>query len=231
MAMFLIVMKHLIQFTDRKVVFKESMDNSYESVLYPLKGKLSGLSNFSGATLNLLGAFVNLLCRSQFENGHDEYTQKKIIHYKILVRRTSLFSLAIIGEIYHDHENGSNWADLLVYNIIYNCGDLEIGYEKHLSEFLKNTSIDRDQEDLLVKRINNWQVKSKSHDYYAAKNLGICNVVKRIPSEGTLKFLKLSRPGFSYNDEEKDFILSQLYNCATKELQPSLQDLKKSRLN
>ena len=231
MAMFLIVMKHLIQFTDRKVVFKESKDNSYESVLYPLKGKLSGLSNFSGATLNLLGAFVNLLCRSKFENGHDEYTQKKIIHYQVLVRRTSLFSLAIIGEIYHDHENGSNWADLLAYNIIYNCGDLEIGYENHLSEFLKNTSIDRDQEDSLVKRINNWQVKSKSHDYYAAKNLGICNVVKRIPSEGPLKFLKLSRPGFSYNNEEKDFILSQLYNCTTKELQPSLQDLKKSRLS
>lgn len=229
MAMFLIVMKHLIQFTDRKVVFKESADNSYESVLYPLRGKLSGLSNFSGATLNLLGAFVNLLCRSSFDSGHDEYTQNKLIHYQVLVRRTSLFSLAIIGEIYHDHENGSNWADLLAYNIIDKCGDLEIGFEKHLSEFLKNTSIDRDQEDSLVERLENWQIKSKSHDYYAAKKLGICNVVKRIPSEGPLKFLKLSRPGFEYNDEEKDFILSQLYNCNTHELQPSLQELKKTR--
>ena len=229
MAMFLIVMKHLIQFTDRKVVFKESVDNSYESVLYPLRGKLSGLSNFSGATLNLLGAFVNLLCRSSFDSGHDEYTQNKLIHYQVLVRRTSLFSLAIIGEIYHDHENGSNWADLLAYNIIDKCGDLEIGFEKHLSEFLKNTSIDRDQEDSLVERLENWQIKSRSHDYYAAKKLGICNVVKRIPSEGPLKFLKLSRPGFEYNDEEKDFILSQLYNCNTHELQPSLQELKKLR--
>ena len=229
MAMFLIVMKHLIQFTDRKVVFKESADNSYESVLYPLRGKLSGLSNFSGATLNLLGAFVNLLCRSSFDSGHDEYTQNKLIHYQVLVRRTSLFSLAIIGEIYHDHENGSNWADLLAYNIIDKCGALEIGFEKHLSEFLKNTSIDRDQEDSLVERLENWQIKSRSHDYYAAKKLGICNVVKRIPSEGPLKFLKLSRPGFEYNDEEKDFILSQLYNCNTHELQPSLQELKKTR--
>ena len=32
-----------------------------------------------------------------------------------------------------------------------------------------------------------------------------------------------------YNDEEKDFILSQLYNCNTHELQPSLQHLKKTR--
>lgn len=226
MAMFLIVMKHLIQFTGRKVIFKESVDNTYEEVLYPLTGKLSELSNFSGATLNLLGAFVNLLCRSQFESAHDEYTQKKLIHYQVLVRRTSLFSLAIIGEIYHDHENGSNWADLLAFNIIEKCGELEIGFEKHLSEFLKNTSIDRDQEKSLVERLENWQ--AKSHDYYAAKSLGICNVVKRIPSEGPLKFLKLSRPGFEYNNEEKDFILSQLYNCATQELQPSLQELKKS---
>ena len=227
MAMFLIVMKHLIQFTDRKVVFKESVDNTFESVLYPLRGNLSGLSNFSGATLNLLGAFVNLLCRSQFENGHDEYTQHKLMHYQVLVRRTSLFSLAIIGENYHDHENGSNWADLLAFNIIAKCGGLEIGFEQHLSEFLKNTSIDRDQESSLLERIQSWQIKSKSHDYYAAKSLGICNIVKRIPSKGPLKFLKLSRPGFDYNDEEKDFILSKLYNCTTQELQPSLQDLKK----
>ena len=103
MAMFLIVMKHLIQFTDRKVVFKVTVDNNYESVLYPLSGKLTGLSNFSGATLNLLGAFVSLLCNSSFDTGQDEYTQKKLIHYQVLVRRTSLFSLAIIGEIYHDH--------------------------------------------------------------------------------------------------------------------------------
>ena len=41
MAMFLIVMKHLIQFTNRKVVFKVSVDNNYESVLYPLNGKLT----------------------------------------------------------------------------------------------------------------------------------------------------------------------------------------------
>jgi len=230
MAMFLIVMKHLIQFTNRKVVFKESSENTYEDVLYPLRGKLSELSNFSGATLNLLGAFTNLLCRSQFENGHDEYTQNKLIYYQVLVKRTSLFSLAIIGEIYHDHENGSNWADLLAYNIIEQCGKSEIGCEKHLSEFLKNTSIDRDQEDSLVERIQNWQIKSNNHDYYAAKNLGICNVVKRIPSEGSLKFLKLSRPGFEYKEEEKDFILSQLYNCATQELQPSLQELKKSKV-
>ena len=230
MAMFLIVMKHLIQFTNRKVVFKESADNTYEDVLYPLRGKLSELSNFSGATLNLLGAFINLLCRSQFENGHDEYTQNKLIYYQVLVKRTSLFSLAIIGEIYHDHENGSNWADLLAYNIIELCGKSEIGCEKHLSEFLKNTSIDRDQEDSLVERIQNWQIKSSNHDYYAAKNLGICNIVKRIPSEGSLKFLKLSRPGFEYKEEEKDFILSQLYNCTTQELQPSLQELKKLKV-
>jgi hypothetical protein len=153
--------------------------------------------------------------RYLFNSGHDEYTQNKLIRYQVLVRRTSLFSLAIIGAIYHDHENGSNWADLLGYNIIDKCGDLEIGFEKHLSEFLKNTSIDRDQEDSLVERLENWQIKSKSHDYYAAKNLGICNVVKRIPQEGPLKFLKLGRPGFDYDKKERDFVLPELYNYVT----------------
>ena len=119
-----------------------------------MSGKLTGLSNFSGATLNLLGAFVSLLCNSSFDTGHDEYTQKKLIHYQVLVRRTSLFSLAIIGEIYHDHENGSNWANLLAFNIIDKCGDLEIGFEKHLTEFLKNTSINLDQNRLIEKNSN-----------------------------------------------------------------------------
>ena len=227
MAMFLIVMKHLIQFTERKVVFKEYEDNTFEGILYPLKGKLSDLSNFSGATLNLLGTFINLLSRSPFESGYDEYIQNKLIHYQVLVRRTSLFSLAIIKEIYHNNENSSNWSDLLAYNIIAKCGELEIGFEKHLSEFLRNTSINRDQEDSLVERLENWQAKFKSHNYYSAKNLGICNIVKRIPSKGPLKFLKLSRPGFEYNHDKKDFILSQLYNCTTHDLQPSYQDFKK----
>jgi hypothetical protein len=44
-----------------------------------------------------------------------------------------------------------------------------------------------------------------------------------------LKFLKLSRPGFEYNENDKDFILSQLYNCTTHKLQPSLQELKKNK--
>jgi len=230
MAMFLIVMKHLVQFTERKVVFKEASDGTFEGVLYPLRGKLSELSSFAGATLNLLGAFVNLLCRSRFEIGHDEYARTKSFHYQNLVRRTAIFSLAIIGELYNDHENGSKWADLLAYNILDRCGDLEIGFDNHLSEFLKNTSIDSDQKSSLVERIQNWQIASKSHVYYSAEKLGICHVVKRIPAEGPMKFLKLSRPGFEYKDDEKNFVLSQLYNCTTHRLQPSLQELKKARL-
>jgi hypothetical protein len=227
MAMFLIVMKHLLQFTNRKIVFKESEDNFYESILYPIKGKLSGLNNFSGATLNILGEFVNLLCCSRIEDGHDEYTTNKLNHYQEIVKRTSLFSLAIIGEIYSDHNNGTKWADLLAYNVIDKFGILEIGFEKHLPEFLQNTSIDNVLEDSLIERIQNWHSKSKSHDYFKTKNLGICNIVKRIPAVGTLKFLKLSRPGFEFNEEKKDFILSELYNCTTHELKPSLQEFRK----
>jgi hypothetical protein len=229
MAMLLIVMKHLIQFTDRKIIFKEPINDRYDDVLYPIRGKLSDLSNFSGATLNLIGAFVNLLCRFQFENGQDEYTQTKLIHYKKLVRRTSLFCLAIIGEIYSDQEKERNWAELLALNIITKCGELEIGYEKHLSEFLKNTSINSVQENSLMERIKKWNTKSKPNEYYRAKNLGICNIIKRIPPEGTIKFLKLSRPGFEYNDDDKDFVLSKLYNYSTQELQPSLQVFKNSK--
>ena len=228
MAMFLIVMKQLIQISDRKVIFNVSNNNSYEDVVYPLMGNLSELSSFSGATLNIIGSFVNLLCCSRFEDGYDEYTKNKLNSYKTLVQRTSLFSLSIIGEMYQDQKIGSNWADLLAYNIIDKCGESEIEFEKHLSEFLMNTSINRYQEKSLADRIKKWHSASRNDNYLYVNNIGICNVIKRMPLNGPTKLLKLSRPGFEYNERERDFILSDLYNCTSHELLPSRQEYEKS---
>ncbi|WP_338357503.1 hypothetical protein [Yeosuana marina] len=234
MAMFLIVMKHLIEFTERKIIFKVDETNQETYVLYPLSGKLSELTSFSGAILNLLGHFVNLLFHAPFQEVDDEYINTKLKHYKTLVKRTALFSLAMIKENYKNHEQGDKWANILAFNIINQLGLPEEGFEKHLEEFLKNTSIKNQEINNLTTIINNGLVQynsfKESNEFHFSDSLGICEIIKRIPLSGPTKFLKLGRPGFEYNFESNDFILSKLYNYETGKMQSSLQKFNKSKI-
>ena len=66
LAMFLIVMKHLLEYTEREVVFKVSSDNTERKILFPASGNFSELSSFSGALLNIIGHLVNLMNKSSF---------------------------------------------------------------------------------------------------------------------------------------------------------------------
>lgn len=227
MAMFLIVMKHLIEFTERHVIFKIESDNEEEHVLFSLRGNLSELSNFSGAVLNLVGHFVNLLHHAPFQKVEDEYTAVKLAHYKSLVRRSSLFALALIKENYIHHKQGKTWSDILAFNIIDRLGKLEKGFEKNLEEFLKNTSI-KDCDMLnLTEHIEGWLRKYDNYknkdELFHNDHLGICKIIKRIPLKGPILFLKLGRPGFEYNHDHNEFILPKLYNYETGKLQSSLQ--------
>lgn len=234
MAMFLIVMKHLIEFTERKVTFKVEDENNGPQVLFPLLGNLSELSSFSGAILNLIGHFVNLIYKLPFVEINDEYLSMKLSHYKILVKRTALFSLALIKENYKHHENGEKWADILAYNIIGIFQKLEKGYEKQLEAFLDNSSLENKDANNMTGIIEKWQedydALKVQNNILVSEKFGVCEIVKKIPDNGSPKFLKLARPGFRYNEEENDFILEQLYNCKTFELQPSLQKFKKSNI-
>lgn len=233
MAMFLIVTKHLVQFTERKVKFKVETEDGLSGVLYPTSGNLSELDSFSGAVLNLVGSFVNLLLSAPFQEATDDYTEKKLEHYKALVRRTSLFCLAMVNEAYATHPNGQKWTNLLALNIINQLGEPEKGFDKHLTDFLKNVSIKELNEARLLNHLQDWiwfaRKENYNIDYFYHKNTGVCFVEKRIPNTNQPKFLKLSRPGFNYDDEKGDFILSELFDCLTGELKSSLQSFKKEK--
>ena len=234
MAMFLIVTKLLVQFTEREVKFKVESEDGFSGILYPTRGNLSEIDSFSGAVLNLVGSFVNLLLSAPFQEATDEYTEKKLGHYKALVRRTSLFCLAIVNETYVTHPNGQKWTNLMAINIIDQLGEPEKGFDKHLTDFLKNVSIKEINEIELIKHLQDWielaRTEKNRMDYFYDKNMGVCFVEKRIPNNGKPKFLKLSRPGFEYDDEKGDFILSDLFDCSTNELKPSLQNYNKQQL-
>lgn len=234
LAMFMIVMKYLIEFTEREVVFKNETEEKFSEVLFPITGNLSELSSFSGAILNLMGEFVNLICSSSLMQTDDEYISTKFSHYKTLVKRTAIFCLSLIKENYKYHEKGSKWADLLAYNILDKFGRLEKGYEKQLEDFLKNCSIKGLESSSLSGYIDHWMETSKDWSsldgIHYSKSLGICEVIKKIPATGKEKFQKLARPGFEYNESANDFILQDLFDCQTGSLKPSLQKFNKNKL-
>ena len=70
--------------------------------------------------------------------------------------------------------------------------------------------------------------RKNRHELFHCDNHGICQIIKRIPLSGPIKFLKLGRPGFEYNHDEKEFVLTKLYNYQTGKLQSSLQLFKNS---
>ena len=230
MAMFLIVIKHLIEYTEREVIFKVSKDKEDKQILFPVSGNLSELTSFSGAILNIVGRFVNLINKSPFLVVEDEYLTKKQEHYKLIVKRTVLFSLAIIKQIYRFHEKGSNWADILAYNIIDVFGNIDKETTGFLDEFLKNSSMSNLKSEELLSHLQNWELEFKRlsdmETIFAAKNLGLCTIYKRIPNTGKTKYLKLSRPGFNYQENENEFILEELYNIESHELVKSLKSIK-----
>lgn len=230
MAMFLIVLKHLIEFTEREVVFRVDSETEEKIILFPLSGNLSELTSFSGAILNLMGSFVNLLCKSSFMEVDDDYMSTKFSHYKTLVKRTSIFCLSLIKENYKYHEKGSKWADLLAYNILRKFGKIEKGFEKNFEDFLKNCSIKQKESGSLSLHIEEWMFRvdeiDKSKDLHITDKLGVCCIVKTIPPNGPTKYLRLGRPGFEYNGETNDFILSDLLDYKSGELIQSLQKFK-----
>ena len=94
-AMYLIVLKQIIDFVNRKVIFK--IDNEVKDpVILPVWGNLTELNSFAGALLNILGGFINLLSHASLFDTSDEYLTKKKEHYIKVTRRSSIFCFEFI---------------------------------------------------------------------------------------------------------------------------------------
>jgi hypothetical protein len=58
----------------------------------------------------------------------------------------------------------------------------------------------------------------------------LCLVNKFLPSNDNKKFIKIVRPGFDFDDDEKDFILKELYQIDTGKLLKSKQEHNKREI-
>jgi hypothetical protein len=231
-AMFLIVMKQLIQFSERRITLKtaDKEQDRVDKVFYPVKGNLSELKSFTGTTLNLLGQFANLLNRHPFQEVKDEYTSAKLKHYKTLSYRSALFVLAVTKEVYSTHTNGAKWADVIAFNIMDKFGPIEEQLETYFEEYLKNVSIEQLSVPDLMGHVHAWQrtIQAKNwSDYINIPGLGFCSIEKRIPEGENPKYLKIARPGFPYSAEDNEFYFPELYECSTGRFMKSRQSIQK----
>ncbi|QOD60679.1 hypothetical protein H9I45_15270 [Polaribacter haliotis] len=234
-AMLLIVLNHLMQYSGRKVILKKEVKfGGSDLEMLPTLGNLSQLDNFSGALLNILGAYVNVFSKSQFKVYDDDFHKKKAQHYMQLVKNNMLFLLSIFKKRYTKHSNAELWGDVLAYNILNKFGELDVDYADSLTEFYKNISIKEVNHNDSLAVLKNWHIDYKnnysSDNFYDCKDLGLCLVNKFLPTNDNKKFIKIVRPGFDFDDDEKDFILKELYQIDTGKLMMSKQEHNKSKI-
>ena len=162
----------------------------------------------------------------------DEFLSSKQEHYLNLARNTTLFALAISNDMYKSHPNGTKWLDVMALNILNKFGVPNEDLAKYFESLIFNTNIKNMKASKLLDYTNNWidrfKLNNWQSNYLVDESLGVCDILKKIPLENP-NFLKISRPGFSYDETAHDFIQKDLYNLKTKELVPSLQKFKKNR--
>lgn len=222
LAMFLIVIKQLHEVTHRtfslKIESEKPLENNF---IYDVHGKVSNLDSFTGAVLNLIGLFSLVGLGSTFEIPEDEYTAKKLEHYKNISCITSLFSLAIVKCNYKNESRFNDWVDITALNVMKFLNVPTTNYQTVVDELIKTSNIKTINGDDLKHVINYWMdtflSKKLPKNYIEVENVGFCLIKKHIPSYENPKFLRLVRPGFEYNEDNHDFIINTLFDLKTND--------------
>lgn len=231
LAMLLIVMKQLQDVTHRKFILKNEITNvNTSNFIFEVNGNLSEIKSFSGAILNLLGEFITIGYKSKWEQPKDEYTQKKLEHYKNITCITTLFSIAIIKNSYATDLRFNDWFNVTAYNILNIFGKPADGFESIIDNLIDESHIDNLSNTTINTSFKDWiaifESKQYPNNYFENDVTGICLVRKFIPQDSP-KFLKLSRPGFVYDVQEHDFVSQYLFNLETSTWIKSKNSLKK----
>lgn len=230
LAMLLIVMQQLFEVTHRKITIKNDFNEENKlKYIYDLNGNLSEFGSFSGAVLNILGQFITIASKSSWEEPKEEYSLKKLNHYKNICGIKALFSIAIMKLNYKNETRFHDWFDVTAYNILSIFGKPNEEFKNTVERLIKESNIENLSNLTINSMIKDWikiYVSEKlPSNYYKNNQTGICIVRKFIPSDNP-KFLKLSRPGFIYDEQEHDFVKQELFSLETSKWIKSKKSLK-----
>ena len=241
MAMFLIVIRQILTLVDRKIEItskakidhKEIKKQEVKSIL-PVLGKPNSYVNFKGILLNAFGEFLNLVIKAKsFHQYENDYLNNKQDVYKNQLIIDVLFCLSALKQkIKSPSDKDVEWINLMAFNLFEFLGFPEGNIKSEFETLFNESSLEEFNVQKGISFIEQITKEYKTQfwkkDCYVDSNLGICKIKKTIPKSGMPKFLKVIRPGFSYDEEEKDFVLEELVDINTGELIKSLQKSKEN---
>lgn len=220
LAMLLIVLQQLFEVTHRKFIIKNDFrEENQINYIYEINGNLSVIGSFAGAILNIIGQFITIASKFTWEEQNDEYAIKKLNHYKNISCIKILFSLAVIKIHYGNDSRFNDMFDVSAFNILNIFNKPNDSFENEIENLLNNSYIENISSlmlnNIIMDWINIYSNKKFPSTYFISENAGICIIRRFIPNQDCPKFLKLSRPGFIYDEKEHDFIAEKLYDLKT----------------
>ncbi|MBK8369794.1 MAG: hypothetical protein IPL20_00150 [Saprospiraceae bacterium] len=183
LAKYLLVLDNLLNFTDREVILKsnQKVEEDKKHVLFPVEGTFNELTSFNSALLNLVGKFISVLNQNSFGETTDHYSQKKMERYKLLCKRTTLFTLAAMRSKYNDSDQKAEWYDIMAYNIQKLFGNID-DYAEHLVNYEKKICLKHFSMDKTKQILNKWKKDFNEIDtkpsFFISDTYGICKIIK-----------------------------------------------------
>jgi len=217
LAMLLIVLNQINEMAGESFIIKDS--NTGEQKILPMFGSLSEMDSFAGAVINITGEIVNLFLKTSWKSSENDYVNLKTSHYKSLCSMQILFYLAVLSDNCKVHISLNENAEVLALNVIKLLGKPDDRFYKNFKILSERSGFEIESVEGLVNLVEKWILmendKSSKANIFYDSNVGYCLVRKYI-TPSNCKYLKLSRPGFTYNTIEKDFVKPELYEFQNK---------------
>ncbi len=235
---YLIIVKTLLRITQRTIEYKTQVkiDNkiktkSHQQEFLPVYGGYEELNNFTGIVLNTIGKFnLMLYYNGGFESISDEYQCKKFEEYKKLTLAYSIFTLAILRQKHLQSNtllNAKIWIESLTFDLFQKIKqkvDYRLQFEKIL-QYSSLRNIDLNEAVTFAYEMTDQFFQNRTNCFYHDQ-FGYCQIEKRIPDNNP-KFVKISKPGFPYDEFDDIFTLDKLVEMQTGRLFESKQHFKK----
>lgn len=190
-----------------------------EGVFLPELGDIDAYDNFSGAVLHLTGKFISVLAGAKgFARKEEGAKDKKLLRLTGHVCSLNTLALLYAMQLNPGLRNMERWVKICLFNLnqllpIETRPDLEEEFklyqtrQENLSKFNLESALASLKKLEEEYRSLEGEPTQLSNGIYKVRSLGFCYINDMIPcGRANPKALRLSRPGFSYDAIQGDFI-------------------------
>ncbi len=223
----LIVLDRLFRVCELKVDLDDSKDGLDDNFMFSFLGNMSKLESFTGSLLNLFGKLITVRINSKSIIQSDNYLAEKESSFENRLLKYVLIGLSLVKDRYSNHPTIIESCDLLALNYLRFFKMNNDSFTDELTQVIRNSAIKYVNENNLLSLISQWTLDFKAggvkDEIMFHEKIGFVKVVKRIPRNGSVKFIEFARPGYLYDEKRHDFINAQLLNLESGDFIKSKQ--------